>query len=200
MNVNESIRPTVAAKHRRADAQRNIDRLIVAAREAFTEHGANASLDDIARQAGVGPGTLYRHFPTRQALIEAVYRDGVASLCATGDRLRETEPPAEAFVDWLRAFAAYVAQKRGLASSLMATIGKDSPLFAEVHAMITATGGALLDRAKEAGAIRPDVALADVIKLVSALSQAGEQSTEGAALSDRLLLLALDGLRATPSR
>ena len=196
MTVNELIGPAVAVKRRRADAQRNIDRLIVAAREAFTEHGASASLDDIARRAGVGPGTLYRHFPTRQALIEAVYREGVASLCATGDRLRETEPPADAFVDWLRAFADYAAQKRGLAGALMETIGKDSPLFAEVHAMITATGSALLDRAKAAGAIRPDVALGDVIRLVSALAHAGEQSPEGAALSDRLLLLALDGLRA----
>ena len=82
----------------------------------------------------------------------------------------------------------------------METIEKDSPLFAEVHAMIWATGSALLDRAKAAGAIRPDVALGDVIKLVSALAHAGEQSPEGAALSDRLLMLALDGLRAGPAR
>ncbi len=192
-HVNESIGQ--AAPRKRADAQRNIERLIAAAREAFTQHGADASLDDIARRAGVGPGTLYRHFPTRQALIEAVYRDGVVGLCATGDRLAETEPPADAFVDWLRAFVEYATQKRGLANALMVTIGKNSPLFAETHGMITATGTRLLDRAKEAGAIRSDLDLVEVIRLASAIAHAGEQSADGSALSDRLLQLALEGLR-----
>jgi AcrR family transcriptional regulator len=78
-------------KPMRADARRNVDRLLTAARQAFIEHGSDASLDEIARRAGVGPGTLYRHFPNRGALIEAVYRDGVATLCQTGDRLAATE-------------------------------------------------------------------------------------------------------------
>ena len=107
-----------ANRVRRADAQRNVERLIAAAREAFTAHGPNAPLDDIARTAGVGAGTLYRHFPTRLALFEAVYRDSVERLCADGEWLAATEPPAEALVDWLKGFVTVVSQKRGLAAAL----------------------------------------------------------------------------------
>ncbi len=178
----------------RADAQRNVARLIAAAREAFSDRGADASMDDIARRAGVGSGTLYRHFPTKAALIEAVYRDGVVTLCQRGDELLRTLPPEEALFEWLRALVAYVTQKRGLAGTLLASIDKDA-LFAQVHAMIAATGSAHLDRAKAAGVIRADVELNDVIKLASAIAHAGEQSPEGEVLSDRLLRLAFDGLR-----
>src|ERR687888_1633161 len=129
--------PTAAARARRADAQRNVERLIAAAREAFAENGPNAPLDDIARAAGVGAGTLYRHFPTRLALFEAVYRDNVERLCAEGERLAATEPPAEALVDWLRGFVSVVSQKRGLATALTDE-GRASELFAECHAMINA--------------------------------------------------------------
>src|SRR4051794_36209813 len=93
--------PPSPAPALRADARRNVAALIAAAREAFTAEGANAPLDDIARAAGVGSGTLYRHFPTRLALLEAVYRDSVERLCADGQRLAATEPPAQALVDWL---------------------------------------------------------------------------------------------------
>ncbi len=178
----------------RADAQRNVARLIAAAREAFSERGADASMDDIANRAGVGSGTLYRHFPTKAALIEAVYRDGVVTLCARGDELLRTLPPGEALFEWLRALVVYVTQKRGLAGSLLASVDK-AALFAEVHAMINATGSAHLERAKAAGAIRADVELGDVIKLASAIAHAGEQSPDGTELSDRLLRLAFDGFR-----
>jgi AcrR family transcriptional regulator len=194
--------PTPARAHAdrgplRADARRNVDRLIAVAREAFAERGAEASMDDIARRAGVGSGTLYRHFPTKAALIEAVYRDGVETLCARGDELLVTRPPTDALFEWLRALVDYVTQKRGLARSLLSSIDT-SALFAETHARIAATGGAQLARAKAIGAVRPDVELMDVIRLASAIAAAGEQSPEGAALSDRLLRLAFDGLRATP--
>jgi AcrR family transcriptional regulator len=186
--------PIGAARARRADAQRNVGRLIAAAREAFAAHGPSAPLDDIARAAGVGPGTLYRHFPTRLALLEAVYRDSVERLCAEGGRLSESEPPADALVDWLRGFVAVVSQKRGLAAALTDE-GRPSELFAECHTLINTTGGTLLERAKESGAVRSDVALGDVLKMAKAFANAAETSPEGAALAERLLTLAMDGLR-----
>jgi len=179
----------------RADAARNVQRLIVAAREAFAEHGAEASLDDIARRAGVGPGTLYRHFPNRGTLIEAVYLDGVRTLCAEGDRLLEAEPPTEALIDWLRAFAGYVTTKKGLAKSLLESVDNRDQIFRQSHEMINRTGNALLGRAKASGAIRPDLELMDLVRLSNAIALAGEQSPDGAALSNRLLELAVDGLR-----
>lgn len=182
------------ARARRSDAQRNAQRLVAAARAAFASQGPNASLDDIARDAGVGPGTLYRHFPTRLALFEAVYRDNVERLCADGERLATTEPPAEALVDWLKGFVTVVSEKRGLAAALTEE-GRVSEVFAECHLMINATGGLLLDRAKAAGAVRDDVALGDLLKMAKAFALAAESSPEGAALAERLLVLALDGLR-----
>ena len=183
-----------AIRPRRADAQRNVERLIVAAREAFTTHGPNASLDDIARAAGVGPGTLYRHFPTRLALFEAVYRDSVERLCADGERLAATEPPAEALIDWLKGFVTVVSQKRGLAAALTEE-GRTSELFVQCHTMINATGAALLDRAKAAGSVRDDLALGDLLKMAKAFALAAESAPEGAALAERLLVLSMDGLR-----
>ena len=178
----------------RADARRNVARLIAAARDAFAVHGPNAPLDDIARAAGVGAGTLYRHFPTRLALFEAVYRDSVERLCAEGDRLSATEPPADALADWLRGFVNVVSQKRGLASALTEE-GRTSEVFAECHTMINATGGKLLDRAKASGIVRDDIALRDVLTMAKAFAQAGETSPEGPVLAERLLVLAMDGLR-----
>jgi AcrR family transcriptional regulator len=184
----------IGARARRADAQRNVERLIAAAREAFAAHGPNAPLDDIARAAGVGAGTLYRHFPTRLALFEAVYRDSVERLCAEAERLASTDQPGDALVGWLKGFVGVVSQKRGLASALTDE-GRASELFAQCHAMINATGGALLDRAKAAGAVRDDVALGDLLKMAKAFAHAAETSPEGPALAERLLVLSMDGLR-----
>jgi AcrR family transcriptional regulator len=190
-NLSQS--PT-ATRPRRADAQRNVDRLISAARDAFATHGFNAPLDDIARAAGVGAGTLYRHFPTRLALFEAVYRDNVERLCADGKRLAATEPPAQALVDWLKGFVTVVSQKRGLAAALTEE-GRTSEVFGQCHTMINDTGGELLARAKSAGAVRDDVDLGDLLKMAKAFAQAAETSPEGPALAERLLDLSLDGLR-----
>ena len=188
-----------AVRARRADAQRNVERLIAAARGAFAAHGATAPLDDIARSAGVGAGTLYRHFPTRLALVEAVYRDSVERLCAEGAHLAATESPADALVDWLRGFVIVVAEKRGLAAALNEE-GQASELFAQCHAMINATGGELLDRAKRAGAVRDDITLGDVLKMAKAFAHAAETSPEGPALAERLIGLSMDGLRPRASR
>jgi AcrR family transcriptional regulator len=190
--------PPSEARALRADARRNADLLIAAAREAFASNGANAPLDDIARAAGVGSGTLYRHFPTRLALIEAVYRDSVERLCADGERLATTEAPAAALVDWLRGFVTVVSEKRGLAAAL-SDEGRAQSLFGECHAMINAAGSALLNRAKDAGAIRADVPLDDVLKMAKAFALAAETSPEGPALAERLLALSMDGLRPRTS-
>ena len=192
------VAPAIAAgRPQRADAARNVERLIATAREAFAQKGPDAALDEIARRAGVGPGTLYRHFPTRLALLEAVYRDVVDGLCAEGERLRITEQPAEALIHWLHWFVGYVGEKHGLASALTSA-GGDYGVFRQSRERVFATGGALLDGAKAAGAIRSDVSLDDLFTLVSAIAQAGERAAEDDELSDRLLSLALDGLRNSP--
>jgi AcrR family transcriptional regulator len=188
-----------AVRSQRADAQRNVERLIAAAREAFAAHGSNASLDDIARVAGVGAGTLYRHFPTRLALFEAVYRDSVERLCADGERLAATELPAQALLEWLRGFVTVISQKRGLAAALSEE-GRTSELFAHCHAMINATGDKLLVRAKEAGAMRDDVELGDVLRMAKAFALVAETAPEGSALAERLLGLSMDGLRPRDAR
>jgi AcrR family transcriptional regulator len=185
--------PRLTRRPMRADARRNYERLLAVARTAFLEHGADASLDDIARRAGVGSGTLYRHFPTRQALLEAVYRDGVEGICAKAYELLETMPPGEALAAWLRALADYVATKRGLSMALVASLGEDHPeVFVSCKEAMLEAGTAVLDAAKQAGAMRPDADIRDVLKLVHVVGAAAEQAPEDA---DRLLSLVLDGLR-----
>ncbi len=189
--------PTEPGRRRRADARRNVERLIEAARTAIARDGPDAPLDDIARDAGVGSGTLYRHFSTRIALLEAVYRDEVERLCSEGDRLLESDlDPGAALSDWLRAFVAYGAVKRGLTGPLTAALGQDSEMFASCRTMLMSTGGRLLESAQAAGSIRRDVDLNDILRLASVIAHAGELTQEGAALSERLLGVAMDGLRA----
>ncbi len=113
--------PASAQRPMRADARRNYERLVATATAAFAERGAEASLDDIARRAGVGSGTLYRHFPTRQALLEAVYRDQVEELCSQARELLASPSPGDAFATWLRAMASYMTTKRGLSSLMTPT-------------------------------------------------------------------------------
>jgi AcrR family transcriptional regulator len=180
----------------RADARRNHDRLLAVAKVAFAERGAEASLDDIARQAGVGAGTLYRHFPTREALLEAVYREEVEVLCAEADRLNDVQPPDEALAAWLGALVRYVTAKRGLATALKAMVGKDSQVFALCHKQITEHGGALLERAQQAGVVRSDISLGDLLRLASAIGTASEQAPDDPTLAPRLLGLMMDGWRA----
>ena len=113
----------------RADARRSRERLLAAATQAFAEKGADAPLEDIAKRAGVGIGTLYRHFPTRLDLQEAVYRNQVSAVCAQGAELADAPSPGDAFAGWLRALASYLVTKRGLASALIAAKGKDSEVI-----------------------------------------------------------------------
>jgi AcrR family transcriptional regulator len=182
----------------RADAQRNYQRLLDAALSAFTEHGADdASLEEIARRAGVGIGTLYRHFPTRQALLEAVYCDQVEALRATAAGLRESGSPAGALEAWLRALMAFSSTKHNLTSALLAT-GKDSEMLSACGMAICGAAETLLDRAKEAGAVRGDADARDVIRLVHAITLATQRAPTDPGQPDRLLGLILDGLRPQP--
>jgi AcrR family transcriptional regulator len=180
----------------RADAQRNYQRLLSAALSAFTEHGADdASLEEIARRAGVGIGTLYRHFPTRQALLEAVYRDQVEALRARADELLGSGSPSEALASWLRALTAFSSTKHNLTSALLATVGKDSDLLSSCSTVICGAADRLLDRAKDAGVVRADADARDLIRLVHAVNIATKHVPTDPAQADRLLGLILDGLR-----
>ncbi|MEU7587556.1 helix-turn-helix domain-containing protein [Micromonospora sp. NPDC049230] len=180
-----------AQRPKRADARRNYDALIVAAREAFAENGAAASLEDVARRAGVGIGTLYRNFPSRRHLFEAVYVEEVRALSRSAEDLAEL-PPWDALVAWLHRFVAYVATKRALAEQLL----HDSEIFTSCRTEIYAAGEPLMRRAQAAGAVRADVSFDDVIRLISGLTMAQFPSPEQ---RDRVLGVALDGLRA-PTR
>jgi len=176
----------------RADARRSHERLLTAATEAFTEKGAEAPLEDIAKRAGVGIGTLYRHFPTRLDLQEAVYRTQVSVVCAQGEELIEGPSPGDAFGSWLRALASYLVTKRGLASALIAAKGKDSEVISTCSQIMRSTAERLLQRAQTAGAVRADLTVKDVMMLVHGMVVATEHSPENA---DRMLSLTLDGLR-----
>jgi AcrR family transcriptional regulator len=181
----------------RADARRNRERLLTAATAAFAEHGADAPLEDIARRAGVGIGTLYRHFPTRLALQEGVFSSQVDMVCARGRDLARDPSPGDAFSAWLRVLSGYLVTKRGLSRALIENLGKDSELISSCSQMMRTTAAGLLTRAQQAGVVRPDITDMDVMRLVHGIAVATEQVPGDA---DRLISLMLDGLRSAPPR
>ncbi|GIF74402.1 TetR/AcrR family transcriptional regulator [Asanoa siamensis] len=176
----------------RADARRNREKVMVAARAAFTEHGEKATLDDIARRAGVGPGTLYRHFPDRETLLAEVYRNDIEVLAERGRRLQEQFPPSRAFAEWLRMQFDYIKSKRGLGTAVKQMLGTGSPTLVECKGIMRGAIGDLLVRAQESGEIRKDVEPDDVLRLVHGVVLATETAPE---MADRLLGFVLDGLR-----
>ncbi|MDM7830210.1 TetR/AcrR family transcriptional regulator [Cellulomonas edaphi] len=190
---------TGSARPLRADAARNREKLLAAARDMFDEAGTDVSLEEVARRAGVGVGTLYRNFPTRIELIEQVYRHNVDELCASGDRLRAALPPSEALEAWLLEFVAYAASKRGLAGALRSALGDGaSTVFADVHEKLQTSGSALLGAAQAEGTVRTDVETMDVLRAVSGVCVAAGDSKDPAA-SRLPLRLVLDGLRYQPA-
>jgi AcrR family transcriptional regulator len=191
MSATDINQPTLARQPKRADARRNYEKLVAAAREAFTERDRSASLEDIARRAGVGIGTLYRHFPTRTDLIEAVYVEEVEALCRSADDLRD-RPPWDALVGWLHRFIGYVATKHALAEELFAVADRDSEIFKTCRVAFYGAGEPLLGRAQEAGEVRPDVSIDDVVKMVGGIAKI--QGADAATV-ERILSVALDGLR-----
>jgi AcrR family transcriptional regulator len=177
----------------RADARRNREQLLTAAATAFAEHGADASLEDIARRARVGIGTLYRHFPTRLALQEAVFRSQVEGVCARGRELAGDPSPGDAFAAWLKVLSGYLATKRGLSQALISSLGKDSELLSSCSQVMKATAAELLERAQQAGTVRQDITAMDVMRLVHGIAVASEHAPSE---TGRLLSLMVDGLRA----
>ncbi|WP_181793404.1 TetR/AcrR family transcriptional regulator [Streptomyces sp. WELS2] len=176
-----------ARRPHRKDAARNYDALLDAAREAFAEHGADASLEDIARRAGVGIGTLYRNFPTRRDLFETVYADEVSALCGAAVELADREP-WEALTGWLDRFAGYMVTKRAVREAL----NGESDIFQTCRESMYAAGGPLLERAQRAGAARTDMDFGDLLRLVAGITAT---SFEDDAQRDRVLAIALDGVR-----
>jgi AcrR family transcriptional regulator len=179
----------------RADARQNHARLVAAATQAFAEKGAEAPLEDVARRAGVGIGTLYRHFPTRLDLQAAVFRSQVDTICGEGRAMLEENSPGVAFVGWIRNLAAYFAVKRGLSKVVMDGLGKESELLRACSTAMRETTDRLLKRAQEAGTIRPDITAMDVLRLMHGISVSTETAPE---LGDRLLSIMLDGLAPQP--
>ena len=181
----------------RADARRNRERLLAEARTAFHEHGADASLDDIARRAGVGSGTLYRHFPSRDALLDAVAGDAFDRLQRQADDLLGAAEPLEALVTWLRALIEYTMTVRGLAGTLMACQDDESSALQRPCKLIANTMATLLARARAAGSVRPDIEAEDLGRLTYGIALAADSSPQDRELADRLLALTLDGLAAS---
>jgi len=179
----------------RADAQRNRDKLIEVAAQAFAEHGVEASLEEIARRAGVGIGTLYRHFPTREHLVEVVYRREVELLCAAADELAEHERPDVALEQWMQRFVGYIATKRGMANSLQLLYATNSQLFAKTSGMVPQALQRLVEAAAAAGLIRKDIESADVLQALAGIYSA-PNSPDWRERSRRLVQLLMDGLRA----
>jgi AcrR family transcriptional regulator len=187
--------PPRPAEQLRADARQNHARLITAATAAFAEKGADAPLEDIARRAGLGIGTLYRHFPTRLDLQAAVFRSQVSTVCGEGDALLETLPPEQAFSGWVRSLAGYLVTKRGLSHALIEAVGVESELISSCWMAMRQTTERLLGNAQRADAIRPDVDAMDVMRLVHGVTVSTEKTPERA---EMLMTVMLDGLRAKP--
>jgi len=180
---------------KRADARRNRDLLLATAAAVFEERGIEAPLQEIARRAGVGIGTLYRHFPTRDALNEAVYRREVDMLCdGVADLLRENSP-VDALAQWMRAFAGYVARKRGMATALKSALGPDNELFSHSHRRIREALETLVAAARDSGEIRADVELDDLMRAMSGICMAGDASGSRTDRTARIVGLLIDGLR-----
>ncbi|MFE6148699.1 TetR/AcrR family transcriptional regulator [Streptomyces sp. NPDC057889] len=181
----------VAQRPRRADARRNFDALLAAARDAFAEKGAEASLEDIARQAGVGIGTLYRNFPTRRVLFETVYADEVDALCRLADELADA-PPWDGLATWLRRFVDYTVTKRAIRDALSG----ESDIFVACRRAMLDAGEPLLLRAQAAGEVRSDMSFDDLLRLISGVTGAAYVDTEQ---RDRVFGITLDGMRTRPA-
>jgi AcrR family transcriptional regulator len=186
--------PDPGSRPLRADAQRNRDRLLVAAVRAFSHDGPDVTLDAIAKDAEVGIGTLYRHFPTREELVEAAYRSELAKLCDAAAELAAAVPPDEAVRAWMDRFFDYMTTKRGMAGALRAVIASGGNPFSESRDKLLAAISTLLHAAVEAGTVRSDVEAGDVLAALSGISLAAEDPSQRAQ-ARRLLDLLMDGLR-----
>ena len=183
-----------APKPLRADAQRNRDRLLEVAAQAFAEAGVDASLEDIAKRAGVGIGTLYRHFPTREHLVEVVYRREVEGLCRAAEELAQKHPADLALELWMQRFVDYIGTKRGLATSLRLLLTANATLFSDTSGRVSTALKGLVERAAAAGKIRADVDASDVLHALGGIYSA-PNTPDWRDRSGRLVKLLMDGLR-----
>jgi AcrR family transcriptional regulator len=179
------------ARPQRADARRNYEKVVTAARNAFAEGGAATSLEEIARRAQVGIGTLYRHFPNRQALLEAVYVDEVEAMCRSAADFADLAP-WEALAAWLHGFVGYMATKQALAQELLDYVDRDAPVFQSCRTALFAAGEPLLKRAQEARVVRADTNLHEVIQMIGGIAKI---PTSEPGQIDHILDIALDGMR-----
>ncbi len=186
--------PQPAARKPRADAQRNRERILEIAKKAFTRSGVNISLDDVAKQAGIGAGTFYRHFPTREALLEAVYRTEVERLAAAERELAETLSPIEALRAWMLLFVDYIAAKQIIAPALNTSVGGPSKLFDSSGALIKGAINSLVGRAIESGDIRRDLDPLDLLRALVGVSNVAS-TPDWAQSAKRLVQILILGSR-----
>ena len=183
-----------ASRPMRADARRNYERLVTAAREVLTERGSEAAMEEIAKRADVGVGTLYRHFPRRIDLVEAVYREDVDGIVALADQVAD-QPPWDALVAWLHGFLQYAESKRTFLTELHEAFEKSPDLAVASRERIGAAVASVLTRAQQAGVVRSDLDQADLMQLVGGMCMARNASF---AQNERLLTLVLDGIKTQP--
>jgi AcrR family transcriptional regulator len=186
--------PAESGRKPRADGQRNRERLLETAKTAFANVGPDVSLDEIARSAGVGIGTLYRHFPNRDAIVEAVYRREVQQLADAATRLSDTLSPGEALHQWMRLFVDYIATKKVIGSALGAIVGGVSELYAASGLLIIGSMNALVGQASASGDIRADVDPNDVLRALVGFTY-GNTSPGWEESALRLIDILMDGLR-----
>ena len=178
----------------RSDAQRNRERILEVAKQAFTKSGANASLDDIAKQSGVGPGTLYRHFSTREELLEAVYRTEVEKLAKAERKFADTLPPIEALRAWMLLFVDHIAAKQIIAPALNALVGDPKKVFEASHAQVWDAIRALVKRAIKSGDIRKDLDPIDLLRALIGVANVAT-SPDWQASARRLVDILITGSR-----
>jgi AcrR family transcriptional regulator len=191
MSTTDTGAQTLIERPKRADARRNYEKVLSAARQAFAEGGESTALEEIARRAGVGIGTLYRHFPNRQALLEALYVDEVEEMCRSAAELDGSDP-WEALNGWFDGFIGYIATKRALAAELQNYLDPGAPLFHSCRTALFDAGEPLLRHAQEAGIVRQDVSIGDVIQMVIGIAKMPASDPKQ---NEHILRIALDGLR-----
>lgn len=189
-------RQQASVRKPRSDAQRNRERILEVARQAFSRSGASTSLDDIAREAGIGPGTLYRHFPTREQLLEAVYRSEMEKLAAAEQRFADALPPVEALRAWLLLFVDFIAAKQLIAPALHALVGDPKQVFEASYARIWEAIRALVRRGIDSGDIRDDLDPIDLLRALIGIASVAT-SPDWQQSARRLVDILIAGARPT---
>lgn len=186
---------TAAQRQRRADAQRNYEKILAAARRAVVERGGDVVLEDIAREAGVGIGTLYRHFPTRQALLEATFLDEALELRARADQLAGEQAPLDALIAWLRLQMDFGMRGHSMGAAVMAAKHVEGSEIQVAYANMREAGTELLKRAQAAGDVRPGVDMGDLLRLVHGVVLVSQQAPDPERM-ERMFQLVIAGIRA----